>query len=175
MCPQASSSRRSEGMSRQPHCWSSGDREDNRPSGAPVLLARHVPRDRPVRPELPVLPTVQDAAAATAGENVPDTKPAAMGDSPHRPGEPSPPLQPRQLLRRRHAGPVHQVGAVPCRPKSHRPCGHSGALRGGHHPIRMSSDGDLGQWDTILRRNLSHPPPGTWDCTSADTAIYAPG
>jgi hypothetical protein len=137
-------------------------------------LARHVPRGRPVRPELPILPTVQDAAAATAGENVPDTEPAAMGDCQHRPGGPSPPLQSRQLLRR-HAGPVHQVGTVPSRPKSYRPCGHSSALRGGHHPIRMPSDGDLGQWDPIHRRNISHPPPGTWDRTPADTAIHAPG
>jgi hypothetical protein len=42
-------------------------------------------------------------------------------------------------------------------------------------PIRMSSDGDLRQWDIVLRRNVSHPPPGTCDCTSADTAIHAPG
>jgi hypothetical protein len=73
----------------------SGNREDNRPSAAPVLLARHVPRGSPVRPELPVLPTIQDAAAPTAGEDVPDTKPAAMGDSQHRPGGPTPSLQPR--------------------------------------------------------------------------------
>jgi hypothetical protein len=52
---------------------------------------------------------------------------------------------------------------------------HSSALRGGHHPIRMPSDGDLGQWDTILRRNISHPPSRTCDRTSADTAIHAPG
>jgi hypothetical protein len=130
---------------------------------------------RPVRPELPILPTVQDAAAATAGENVPDTEPAAMGDRQHRPGGPSSPLQPRQLLRRRHAGPVHQVGAMPSRPKSYRPCGHPSALRGRHHPIRIPSDGDLGQWDPIHRRNISHSPPGTWDRTSADTAIHAPG
>jgi hypothetical protein len=56
-----------------------------------------------------------------------------------------------------------------------RPCGHSSALRGGHHPSRMPSDGDLGQWDPIHRRNISHPPPGTWDRTPADTAIHAPG
>jgi hypothetical protein len=87
MCPQIGSSRRPEKMSRQPHRWSSGNREDNRPSGAPVLLARHVSRGRPVRPELLVVPT--------AGEDVPDTKPAAMGDSQHRPGGPSPSLQPR--------------------------------------------------------------------------------
>jgi transposase InsO family protein len=37
---------------------------------------------------------------------------AAMGDCQHRPGGPSSPLQPRQLLRRRHAGPVHQVVAI---------------------------------------------------------------
>jgi hypothetical protein len=122
-----------------------------------------------------VVPTVQDAAAATAGENEPDTKPAAMGNSQHRPGGPSPSLQPRKLLRRRHARPVHQVGAVSSRPESHRPSGHSSTLRGGHHPIRMSSDGDLRQWDTVLRRNVSFPPPGTWNCTSADTAIHAPG
>jgi hypothetical protein len=129
VCPQTGSSRRPERVSRQPHCWSSGDREDNRPSGAPVLLARHVPRGRPVRPGMSVVPTVQDAAAATAGEDVPDTKPAAMGDSQHRPGGPSPSLQPRKLLRRRHARPVHQVGAVSSRPESHRPSGHSSTLR----------------------------------------------
>jgi hypothetical protein len=39
----------------------------------------------------------------------------------------------------------------------------------------MSSDGDLRQWDTVLRRNVSYPPPGTWNCASADTAIHAPG
>jgi hypothetical protein len=122
-----------------------------------------------------VVPTVQDAAATTAGEDVPDTKPAAMGDSQHRPGGPSPSLQPRKLLRRRHARPVHQVGAVSSRPESHRPSGHTSTLRGGHHPIRMSSDGDLRQWDTVLRHNVSHPPPGTWNYTSADTAIHAPG
>jgi hypothetical protein len=95
VCPQAGSSRRPEGMPRRPHCWSSGHREDNRPSAAPVLLARHVPGDSPVRPELPVLPTIQDAAAPTAGEDVPDTKPAAMGDSQHRPGGSTPSHQPR--------------------------------------------------------------------------------
>jgi hypothetical protein len=122
-----------------------------------------------------VVPTVQDAAAATAGEDVPDTEPAAMGDGQHRPGGPPPSLQPRKLLRRRHARPVHQVGAVSSRPESHRPSGHTSTLRGGHHPIRMSSDGDLRQWDTVLRHNVSHPPPGTWNCTSADTAIHTPG
>jgi hypothetical protein len=79
------------------------------------------------------------------------------------------------MLRRRHVRAVHQVSAVSSRPESHRPRGHSSTLRGGHHPIRMSSDGDLRQWDTVLRRNVSHPPPGIWDCTSADTAIHAPG
>jgi hypothetical protein len=39
----------------------------------------------------------------------------------------------------------------------------------------MSGDGDLGQWDTILRRNVPRPPSGTWDCASVDTAIHAPG
>jgi hypothetical protein len=49
--------------------------------GIAKTTARHVPRGRPVRPELPVMPRVQDAAATTAGEYVPNTKPAAMGDS----------------------------------------------------------------------------------------------